>query len=129
MRAVRGGHIATIAWVRVVHALFEVMFGNPVRATTNVTEAVAVAREHGMKLWMAFGGFLEPWARSHTEERDASIKEMLNGIAMLEEQGVWLYGPLLRTALAKAEAEAGRFESALATIDRSRQNPGNYARR
>ena len=29
VRAVRGGHIATIAWVRVVHALFEVMFGNP----------------------------------------------------------------------------------------------------
>ena len=119
MRAVRGGHIATIAWVRVVHALFEVMFGNPVRATTNVTEAVAVAREHGMKLWMAFGGFLEPWAHSHTDDRDASIKGMLYGIAMLEEQGVWLYGPLLRTALAKAETEARQFESALATIDRA----------
>jgi predicted ATPase len=119
VRAVRGGHIATIAWVRVVHALFEVMFGNPVRATTNVTEAVAVAREHGMKLWMAFGGFLEPWAHSHRDDRDASIKGMLHGIAMLEEQGVWLYGPLLRTALAKAKAEADQFESALATIDRA----------
>ena len=62
VRAVRGGHIATIAWVRVVHALFEVMFGNPARATPIVTEMVAVAREHGMKLWMAFGSFLEPWA-------------------------------------------------------------------
>ena len=119
VRAVRGGHIATIAWVRVVHSLFEVMFGNPVRATTNVTEAVAVAREHGMKLWMAFGGFLEPWSHSHTDDRDASIKGMLHGIAMLEEHGVWLYGPLLRTALAKAKAEAGQFESALGAIDRA----------
>jgi tetratricopeptide (TPR) repeat protein len=49
VQAVRGGHIATIAWVRVVHSLFEVMFGNPVRATTNVTEAVAVgARDEAM---------------------------------------------------------------------------------
>ena len=119
VQAVRGGHIATIAWVRVVHSLFEVMFGSPVRATTNVTEAVAVAREHGMKLWMAFGGFLEPWAHSHTDDRDASIKGMLHGIAMLEEQGVWLYGPLLWTALAKAKAEAGQFESALGAIDRA----------
>ena len=60
VRAVRGGHIATIAWARAVCALFEVMFGNPARATLNVTEMVAVAREHGMKLWMAFGSFLEP---------------------------------------------------------------------
>jgi predicted ATPase len=72
-----------------------------------------------MKLWMAFGGFLEPWAHSHTDDRDASIKGMLHGIAMLEEQGVWLYGPLLWTALAKAKAEAGQFEAALATIDRA----------
>ena len=89
------------------------------RATPNVTEMVAVAREHGMKLWMAFGSFLEPWAHSHAGNRDASVEAMRYGIAMLEEQGVSLYGPLLGTALANAEAEASQFEAALATIDRA----------
>ena len=119
VRAVRGGHIATIAWARAVCALFEVMFGNPARATPNVTEMVAVAREHGMKLWMAFGSFLEPWAHSHAGNRDASVEAMRYGTTMLEEQGVSLYGPLLGTALARAEAEASQFEAALATIDRA----------
>jgi predicted ATPase len=80
---------------------------------------VGVAREHGMKLWMAFGSFLEPWARSDAGGRDASVKEMRLGIAVLQEQGVSLYGPLFGTALAKAETEAGEIEAALATLDRA----------
>ena len=117
VRAVHGGHIATIAWARAVYALFEAMFGNPAQAIPNVTELVAVAREHGMKLWMAFGSFLEPWAHSHAVDSNANIEEMRYGITMLREQGVSLYGPMLGTALAKAEAKAGQFEPALATIE------------
>ena len=100
-------------------ALFEVMCGNPARAAANVTEMVGVAREHGMKLRMAFGSFLEPWARSDASGRDARVEEMRRGIAILQEQGVSLYGPLLWTALARAETEVGEIDAALATVDRA----------
>ena len=118
-RAVRDGHIATIAWARTVYALFDVMFGNRAQATPNVTEMLAVAREHGMKLWMAFGSFLEPWTHSHTNDRGASVEAMRCGITTLQGQEVSLYGPCLATALAKVEAEAKQLEPALATIDRA----------
>lgn len=72
-----------------------------------------------MKLRMAFGSFLEPWARSDASGRDARVEEMRRGIAILQEQGVSLYGPLLWTALARAETEVGEIDAALATVDRA----------
>jgi predicted ATPase len=68
---------------------------------------------------MAFGSFLEPWARSDASGRDARVEEMRRGIAILQEQGVSLYGPLLWTALARAETEVGEIDAALATVDRA----------
>ena len=116
-RATRGGHIATIVWGRFMSAQFEVMRGRPARAAPHTTAMIGFARDHGMKLWLAFGCVLEPWVRSHSGADD-SVEEMRRGIAMLGEQGVSLYGPLFATALAAAEAEAGKIETALETLDR-----------
>jgi predicted ATPase len=119
-RAIQGGHAHSIVFARVVYALFEVMCGNPGQAAPHVEALLAVAREHGMKLWIAFGSFLEPWARSNAGDRDDKfVKGMRLGIAALQEQGVFAYAPQLETALAVAEAEIGEIEPALATINRA----------
>ena len=118
-RAVGDGHVASIAYAHVVYALFEVMFGNAAQAAPHVTAFGGLARDHDMKLWIAFGSFLEPWARLHLGRGEDYIKDMRHGISMLQHQGVFLYTPLLETALARVEAEAGETETALMTIDRA----------
>ena len=118
-RAVGDGHVASIAYAHVVYALFEVMFGNAAQAARHVTAFGGLARDHDMKLWIAFGSFLEPWARLHLGRGEDYIKDMRHGISMLQQQGVFLYTPLLETALARVEAEAGEIETALMTIDRA----------
>ena len=118
-RAVQGGHIYSIVYARVVYAIFEVMCGNPRQAAPHVAALLRVARDHGMKLWIAFGSFLEPWACSSSSPGGANIADMRRGVVTLQEQGVFLYAPQFGTALAEAEKAAGEIETALATIDRA----------
>jgi class 3 adenylate cyclase len=81
-------------------------------------EFIALARDHELQMWMAFGAFLEGWANwiesAHPEE---AIAQMHRGIAQCRTQGIAFYVPLLRTLLAQAELAAGRQESALAILD------------
>ena len=117
-RATQRGHIATIVWGHYMSAQFELMRGRPARAARHVTAMIGIARDHGMRLWLTFGGVLEPWVRSHSGG-DASVEKMRRGIVMLEKQGVSLFAPLFETALAAAEAAAGKIETALETLDRA----------
>jgi predicted ATPase len=48
---------------------------------------------------------------------DGGLSEMRAGIAAFREQGIGNFIPVIATALAEAEAEAGEIEAALATID------------
>jgi predicted ATPase len=114
-RALEGGHVPTIVWAQCVYGMFDVMCGRPATAAPHVRSMVALAREHGMALWTAFGGFLEPWVGAYSGDLNVNIRDMRRGIATLREQGVYLYGPNFETTLAAAEAEAGEVETALDT--------------
>ena len=116
-RAVQSGHVPTIVWAQCVYGLFDVMCGNPVSAAPHVSSMVELARQHTMALWTAFGSFLQPWARSRSGDTNAAVSDMRRGVAMLRQQGVYLYAPSLEAALAEAEAETGEIETALATVD------------
>jgi class 3 adenylate cyclase/predicted ATPase len=115
--AFQNGHAASIAFGHFLYAVFEVMFGDSVRAAPHVAALGAFARDHGMKLWAAYGTFLEPWMRFPSGGDE--LNSMRRGIETLREQGVFLYAPLFGTALAGAELRASDFETALATIDRA----------
>jgi predicted ATPase len=72
-----------------------------------------------MPMWIAIGGFFEPWARWHLgSNQDTSLAEMRLGVASFREV-IALWVPLVETALAEVEAEAGEIEAALGTLDRA----------
>ena len=123
------GHVATIVYAYCVHAFLLVARRDPVRAAVAVGAFAALARKHGMPVWMAYADFIEPWARWHDGHRDADLGAMRAGIARAYDQEVTLYVPLLETALASAEAETDQFDAALASINHALAETGRTGQR
>ena len=117
-RATKIGHIGTAVYGHFHFAMFEMMRRNPAGAAPHIEALIDLARTHEMPTWTAYGGFLRPWSRRHSDGPDAGLSEMRAGIAACREQGVGNFIPLIATALAEAEVEASEIEAALTTIDR-----------
>ena len=65
---------------------------------------------------LADGSFYQGWARSCAGDAAGSA-EMREGLALWNEMHYRLFAPLNGTLLAEREAEAGRVEVGLATLD------------
>jgi predicted ATPase len=116
-RALQTGHVATAAYGHCHFAWFELLRRNPAAAAPHVAAFVDLAREHGMLQYTAYGTFLAGWIRAGSQE--LRLAEMRRGVALCREQGIALYIPLIATALAEAEADAGDINAALAVVDRT----------
>ena len=118
-------HIGTHAYGKAHAALFDLMRGDHGSAAPNAFEVARLAREYDLKLWRAFGVFLQCWATSHTGAPSDELEDMRRGVEQLREQNV-VFDGLVKIALAEAEARAGDpdravaiFDEALATCDRT----------
>jgi len=56
-------HIASSVCAKMHAAMFELMRGDRSRTASNAGELSRVARDHDLKLWRAFGLFLEGWLK------------------------------------------------------------------
>ena len=122
-------HIPTIVYAHASAGFFEMMRHDRGRAAPHVQAILDVAREHGLRLWIAFGTFCEGWLRWGGPDRDAGSAEMHEGLALIHSQQVDTYIPLFMALLAETEAEAGSPDAALtivdtqlATVERTGQN-------
>jgi predicted ATPase len=68
-------------------------------------------------MWGAFGMFLGGWATAASGAVAGGLEDMRLGVEMLREQNVLMFDGLLKAGLAKAEAQAGDAERALAVAD------------
>ena len=116
-RAVASGHMLTTVYGHFQCALLHVARRDAATTAPLADAVVKLAREHGMALYSAYGEFLQPWARWHLGDREGGLDAMRRGVAACHGMGNLVYTTLLETALAEAEAEAGEFEAALASID------------
>ena len=78
---------------------------------------MALSREHGLALYLAFGALPSAWARAKLGDRDAGSTEFRQALAEYASQGNRLNLPFYRGLLAEIEAEGGDEEAALAEID------------
>jgi predicted ATPase len=116
-RAASVAHAVTRAHERLLTALFELMRGGHPAAGRAAVELADLAREHDLKLWRAFGVFLEGWLKSETGAPADGLEDMRRGAALLREQNVVIFDGLLKIAHAEAEARAGEPARAIAIID------------
>ena len=110
-------HVGTLAHGRMHAALFELMRGDRARAAPNALELARLACEHDLRLWRAFGVFLQGWATAASGAAGSGLDDMRRGVEQLREQNVLIFEGLLKIALAEAEHRAGDPDRAMAIID------------
>ena len=86
------------------------------RTAPHARAHLSLAREHGMPVWIANGMFLDGWSR-WSADREAGMAEMRQGMALMRLQQHEVSLPLMMALLAETEAEAGRPDLGLTTIE------------
>jgi predicted ATPase len=96
--------------------MFEIIGRKVDRAAPLARALSSVAHEHGIALWVAFGAFLEAWVELRSGVPDIGLMNLRRAAALLQRDNVRAFQPLVRTALAEAEARNGETTAALATL-------------
>ena len=113
------GHLATSTFGLMHSVMFEIIGRNVDRAAPLAKALSSVAHQHGIALWIAFGAFLEAWVELRSSSPEIGLLNMRRAAALLQQDGVGAFQPLVRTGLAEAEARNGETEAALATIEQA----------
>ncbi len=111
------GHLATTAYALGHICELDLLSRDSGRLLQHATSLVALSREHGLQMWLAFGTFELGYARWRTGERDAGDTDMRLGMRMLQEQAIKVRRTLFESQLAEADAEMGHVDAALAMLD------------
>jgi class 3 adenylate cyclase/predicted ATPase len=112
----QSGHLPTIAWAHAYNCRFAGIRRKPGKAKPHAEELLGVAGEHGLPMRLADGSFYHGWARWCAGDGDGEAG-MRQGLALWTEMDYRLFAPLTGTLLAEREAQAGRIEVALTTLD------------
>src|SRR5262249_12684510 len=112
----QSGHLPTIAWVHAYRCRFAGICRKPGLARLHAEEVLRLAREHRLPMRLADGSFYHGWVRWCAGEAGGEAA-MRAGWALWNEMHYRLFAPLTGTLLAECEAEAGRVEVGLATLD------------
>src|ERR1700722_18725918 len=95
------GRACTICFANMHAGYLEMMRGDPIQTDLFANELARLARDHDLKMWAAFGVFLEGWTAQQAGARDAGLTGMRNGVSQLAEQGVVVFDGLIKTKLAQ----------------------------
>ncbi|HKA65200.1 MAG TPA: adenylate/guanylate cyclase domain-containing protein, partial [Methyloceanibacter sp.] len=112
----QNGHVPTLAWVHAYTCRFAGICRRAGQARPHAEKLLRLAREHGLPMRLADGSFYHGWARWCAGDGDGRA-EMCEGLALSNEMYFRVFAPLTGTLLAEREAEAGRVEIGLATLD------------
>jgi predicted ATPase len=110
------GHLPTIAWAHAFTCRFAGICRKPEQAKQHAEAVLGLARDHGLPMRRADGSFYHGWAHWSAGDADGEAG-MREALALLDEMHYRLFTPLTATLLAEREADAGRVETALATLD------------
>ena len=116
------GHLATSTMGLMHSGMFEIIGRNVDCAAPLAKSLCNFAHEHGIALWIAFGGFLEAWVELRSGAPAIGLSNMRRAAALLQQDGVGAFQPLVKTALAEAEARNGGAEAALAILEQALQD-------
>jgi tetratricopeptide (TPR) repeat protein len=110
-------HAHTLALGAMHVGMFELMRGDHSRARIDVANLALILREHDLRLFRAFGVFLEGWATVEDGAPAEGLEDMRRGVELLREQNALVFDAHIKLILAEAEADAGDADGAIAIID------------
>ncbi len=115
-RANEIGHVGTLAYVHSHVAVFEMMRRNPGGVAPHAEALLDLSRAHQLPMFVAYGAVYQTWSRLQSTG-EAALADLRAAIEVCRERGIGLNMPILATALAEAEMQAGATDAALATIE------------
>jgi DNA-binding winged helix-turn-helix (wHTH) protein/predicted ATPase len=90
--------------------------GEPALAQERSEMMIALADEHGLELWSAFGSINRGWARVEQGDMEGGIDELQRGLTAYQATGAKLWRPYSLGLLAQALSRAGRNEDGLSMV-------------
>jgi class 3 adenylate cyclase/predicted ATPase len=114
--SLQSGHIPTVAFAHMYACHFGAIRRRPDQAKIHAEALFGLAPDRGLPHFRARGTFLHGWARSRAGDPDGEAG-MREGLALLAEAGEKLFEPLFATLLAEVEADSGRADVGLATLE------------
>jgi predicted ATPase len=96
--------------------MFELMRGDLATCARLGESLLEIAREHDLAHWKADGAFLGAWAEWRAHPSAVSLAKLRDGAARRDERKIFNFYGLIKIALARAEAQSGQVDAALATL-------------
>jgi len=112
--ALEGGHIPTIAYMR-VHEALACISVDPQAVLLPARSAVEIGHRHGLPLWLVSGTFCIGWSLWHAGDREVGLTQMREAMEHCREHGA-IFLPICAFLRAEAEALSGDVETALALV-------------
>jgi class 3 adenylate cyclase/predicted ATPase len=115
--AVRTAHNPTIASVYVNALAFALARRDRSNSGLYARTLRDLAHDHGLTAYVPYVGFCEGWLRCCAGDHEAGLNQMRAILQMWGEQSYPHVRPIAGVLIAEAEAAAGHYDAALATID------------
>jgi len=112
--ALQGGHVPTVALTRHYMVVFAAVRRDLDRATPHAQALLDLGLTHGLPSWHGFAKFTLAWVSRR--DNPQALAEMRAALALQREMDFRVEQPLFGTLLAEAEAAAGEWDAALATV-------------
>ncbi len=118
-RARELGHPQTLVVALHMAAQLHHLRGEAPPVRVFATEAMELADEYGMAVWVAYGLIELGWAEAELGDAESGIEKMQRGLAGYEATGAKLRSPYFLGLLADQLRKAGRLEEGLAVITKA----------
>jgi predicted ATPase len=122
-------HPFSLAYCLVWDAILQSLQGNSQATQAQAEAAMAISRDHHLRLWSSAGLALHGWAMAVRGEIDTGMAELHEGIAALHASNTYQLDPHLLALLAELYLKAGNVEQSqnlltetLALVDESAQH-------
>jgi predicted ATPase len=113
-RALEGGHIPTMAYMRFHQALANIST-DPQAVLSPARAALEIAHQHGLPLWLVGGTFCIGWGLWYAGDREVGLTHMREAMELCREDGA-IFLPIFAFLRAEAEALSGDVETGLAIV-------------
>jgi predicted ATPase len=111
-------HVPTQAYALTHAAVLEMIRLDPGATTRHAEAGLALAHEHGLKLWTVVLPEIIAWARAYTRPTLAEWERVRGGIADLHVQGILTFNDSVNRAwLASGLTDVVRLDEGLAVVD------------
>jgi class 3 adenylate cyclase/tetratricopeptide (TPR) repeat protein len=110
-------HMPTLVYAHYHAAFFETIRLDPGRTKAHAETGLALAREHGLELWILLFPPMIAWATACVGRTQTNWEELRRKLDDCRERGVPFADVTSRPLLALGQAEAGQIDAALATIE------------